>query len=143
MAILRGKNRLRGTRARGVTLLELTMAVAVFTVVLGAAAQALVSYHSAMEIQHQRTQALQTCRSTLAAMRQARDANPGDLQAAIVNVWPAGQDLPGVGALSNEVVRVTYTDTTANPLEVTVTCQWQDLTNRQVQVSLTSLISDT
>jgi type II secretory pathway pseudopilin PulG len=118
------------------------MAVAVFTVVLGAAAQALISYHNAMEIQHQRTQALQSCQSTLAAMRQARDASPGDLQNSVIANWPAGQDLPGIGGLNNEVVRVTYADPNANPLTVTVTCQWTDLANRQTQVALTSLITD-
>ena len=53
---------LRGLkRNEGVTLMELTMAVALFSVVLGATAQSLISYYVALDTQNQRHTAIRNC----------------------------------------------------------------------------------
>lgn len=55
---------------KGLTLLEITFAFAIFAVVLGAAAQSLVYLYGVIALQQQRASALNDCAAVLAAMRQ-------------------------------------------------------------------------
>ncbi|MBN2310854.1 MAG: type II secretion system protein [Candidatus Hydrogenedentes bacterium] len=132
----------RSDTERGFTLLELTIAVAVFIVILAATAQALVSYYVTMDIQNQRVAAVRNCTGVISAMRSVRDANPGDFPDAIVDQWPDGAVVSGAGSLPQEQITVHYTDSTANPLEVTVTSQWADLRGRSLTTSVSSLLTD-
>lgn len=133
----------RGTRCeKGFSLLELTIAMAVFAVVLGAAAQALVSYYVAMDTQEQRNTAIHICKGVLNDMRQARDADPDQFPDAITGMWPDDTLTPGPGLLRNETVQVNYVDTNANPLEITVTVSWEDLRGRPIQATMTTLLTD-
>lgn len=130
------------SRAAGFTLLEVMLAGAVFLLVMGAAAQALVSYYVALDVQNQRNTAIQNCRAVLVDMRRVRDTAPADFPEAILDNWPDGQVVEGLRHLPGEVMSVDYADPTANPLDVTVTCQWNDLRGRGVRVSVSSLLTD-
>ncbi len=126
----------------GLTLLELTIAVALFAIVLGAAAQALISYHSALTLQRQRNEALLHCRSVINEMRNVRESNPNDFPNAILSRWPNGGVVAGFNTLPQEQITVAYTDVNANPLEVVVTCTWRDMRNRPASVSLSTMLTD-
>lgn len=126
----------------GLTLLELTIAVALFAIVLGAAAQALISYHSALTLQRQRNEALLHCRSVINEMRNVRQNNPNDFPNAILTRWPNGSVVTDFNTLPQEQVQVSYVDVNANPLEVIVTCTWRDLRNRPATVTLSTLLTD-
>ena len=139
---------LRGLREnQGLTLLELTLAVAIFAIVIGAAAQALVRYHMTMKLQSQRNVAVQHCRGVLNQIREVRSTSsepfPDDILAQWSNNWtsPATTEFP-LDPLAQEQLMVTYTNTAANPLEVTVTSSWMDLRGRPMTISVSTLLTD-
>lgn len=132
----------KSRRDKGFTLLELTLALAVFMVMLGAAAQCLVSYYAALDMQRQRDAAAQHCLSVLSQMRQVRANNTNDFPNALLTQWPDAGAVGGIGTLRSEQVTVDYTDVNANPLEVQVTSQWQDNQGRNLTFSVTSLLTD-
>ncbi len=125
----------------GLSLLELTLALALFSIVLGMAAQGLISYNVALMTQTQRTVALSECRSVLDGMRAVRDANPGNFPEAVTERWPNGRTEAG-GPLRGQTRVVRYTDPEANPLEVEVRIQWRDLRGRPVFQSLSTVLTD-
>jgi type II secretory pathway pseudopilin PulG len=134
----------------GVTLFEVTLAVAIFFVTVGVAAQSLVSFYAHMDMQNQRVIAVNHCQSVLSAMRNLRDAspnsaeNPSHFQEAILAAYPSGTEKDGPGALKGAKVKVTYDDprATVNPLTPTVTLWWQDLRGHPCTVALSSAITD-
>jgi type II secretory pathway pseudopilin PulG len=130
-------------RQAGVTLLELTVALAIFMLLMGAAAQALVSYYVALDLQNQRNIATQHCRTVLSDMRSVRDDNGHNFPAAITETWPdeGAVAIPGQ-ALTAETLTVTYEDPAANPLVVTATCSWLDKAGHRASVQVATVISD-
>lgn len=126
----------------GFTLLELTIALALFLIVLGVVAQGLIAFYLVMDVQHQRTAAAQIFRGVFADMRAVRDANPGLFPDAVCEAYPDGSTVPGPGLLPNEAIVVRYADDGANPLEVTLTLNWTDLRGRPVQETMATLLTD-
>ena len=132
------------------TLLELTLAVAIFAITVGVAAQSLISYYAAMDMQNQRVIAVNHCRTIFSEMRTIRDANPNtttsphNCQDAIVAQYPNGAHLAGPALLRNAAVDVAYEndDIIANPLVPTLTVQWQDLRGRTMTLRMSSAITD-
>ncbi|MFA6240000.1 MAG: prepilin-type N-terminal cleavage/methylation domain-containing protein [Candidatus Hydrogenedentales bacterium] len=126
----------------GVTLLELTIAMALFVIVMGATAQSLISYYVALDMQNQRHTAVRDCASILSNMRDVRTANPTNFPDAVTALWPDGVQVPNAGTLTQEVVTVDYVDPNTNPLEVTVTSTWVDMRGRPMTVSVSSILAD-
>jgi Tfp pilus assembly protein FimT len=153
----------------GVTLLELTIAVAIFAVVIGSAAQALISFNVALTSQRDRNVAVQQCRAIFARMREMRDnpplVVPTDPTTQFPNYlfaqWPHGQAVaPANPLLRNEQITATYgwRDLTlpgtaaapppydptlgeGDPVEVTLTYTWTDPMNRPMQFTMTSVLT--
>ncbi len=140
----------------GFSLLELMMAFTIFVVVLGAVAQALITYYGAMAVQRERMTATQHCSIVLNQMRQVRESAAGDFPDVILDTWPDGSsvDLDGLLAweaslpvqqqtqLRQEQILVRYTNTGANPLEVGVIATWRDARNRPISLRMTTLLTD-
>ena len=59
-------------RKRGVTLIEVTMAVAIFAVVIAVSAQSILSFYVAIDMQEDRIVATHAARAVLAALREMR-----------------------------------------------------------------------
>lgn len=129
-------------KAQGFTLLELMMAFLIFTIVLAATAQGLISFYVAMDIQNRRAAALSHCGSVLSGMRQVRDAKPNEFPAAIFDEFPEDTPLVEYAALENENVWVGYADAGANPLEVNITSTWTDLRGRVITSRISTLLTD-
>jgi type II secretory pathway pseudopilin PulG len=127
---------------QGVTLLELTIAMAVFMVILGATAQALVSYYVVLDTQNQRHTAVRNCAGIISNMRDARDANPDSFPDAIVALWPDSSEVTGAGSLPQEVLTVEYVNPNGNPLEITLRSQWVDLRGRPVVLNVSTMLTD-
>ncbi len=132
----------RDHRQAGVTLLELTVAMALLAAILAGAAQALISYYEGMTMQKERVAATENCRAVLSAMRDTRDANQGSFPEAITSQFPDGGTVSGTTTLDNEQVTVDYIGTIGNPLEVRVTSQWPTLRNRPMSVSVSTVLTD-
>ena len=136
--------------SEGVTLLELTIAVAIFVVAVGASAQILVSFYATMDMQSQRVVAINHCRSLLSDMRNLRDAfpnsatTPTNFQSAVLAKYPPGAKLEGPARLTRASVTVNYEDAnpTANPLAPTVVMEWRDMRGHTCTISLSSAITD-
>ena len=58
--------------ARGMTLIEVVLAVAILAVVLGVTAQAIGGFYITMDVQEQRIEAVQSARAVLGAVREKR-----------------------------------------------------------------------
>lgn len=141
---------MRGKSTSGVTLLELTMAIAIFAITMGVAAQGLVSFYVTLDMQNQRVVAVNQCLSTISDMRNLRDANPStpddpnNFQTSILDRYEDGWEQPGPVQLRDSKVSVTYEDADpgANPLVPTVHLEWKDLRGRVMTQRLTSAITD-
>ncbi len=129
---------------QGVTLLELMIAMALFALVLGAAAQSLVSYHSVMQLQEQRNAAAQNCKALLGQLRNDRDNDPGPFPDRVTDDFPNNWSTTDAAfcTLPDETLTVTYTNANANPLEVIVTSTWTPLRGGQAQFQLSTILTD-
>lgn len=136
------KQSIRRKNNEGFSLLELTIAVFILALVMGATAQALISYFAALDLQEQRNQATLTCKSVLSIARQVRDANPDDFPGAVTARFPHNEEVDGMGSLPGEVVTVTYLDPEANPLEIVVTSTWRDRMGRQISSRMGTVLAD-
>ena len=155
----------RLSETAGVTLLELTIAVAIFAVALGASAQILVSFYSTMDIQNQRVMVINYCRGLMSDMRNLRDAtadatnadaclHPTTFQERVLCRYAQGSltlDLnPTTGRdralakLKSPSVQLQYVDSspTANPLTPTIRVQWRDMRGHLATLALSSSITD-
>lgn len=142
---------------QGFTILELSLAIAVFMIVIGATAQALVSFYVAIDMQHQRQAAVRACTGVLSDMRALRDANPTNFPDAITGVFGDNMEIlpnqsiqldadsvvmPNDGTLRNQVVRITYADADANPLQPQVEVTWDNIRGQPMRVSVATILSD-
>jgi len=135
---------------QGFALLELTLAVSIFVVAIGIASQALISFYTCMDLQKQRTIAVNECRSILSDMRALRTTNPNtaedptNFQTAVLSLYPDGEEDEGPGHLRNSTMLITYEQASAdtNPLVPTVTIRWTSLTGHPVQVAISSALVD-
>ena len=153
----KGERRKGKGERQGVTLLELTVAVAIFSVAIGAAAQILISFYATMDVQSQRVIAINYCRGLLSDMRSLRDAKPnaGDpdpclrletLQERVFCRYPQSAlelDLEGerdrpLEKLRDAQVEIDYEDTSAaaNPVAPTVRVRWNDLRGHPAMLAL-------
>ena len=140
----------RFTKQEGFTLLELTLAVAILAVVIGATARTLISFYANLDLQDQRNIAIQHSRAILSDMRSVRDAhpntadNPTDFQTNVLEQFPNETVMTGPLQLTNSEVEITYESAapTANPLTPTVTVRWKDLRGRQVSDSISTALTD-
>lgn len=110
--------------------------MAIFAVVLGAAAQSLITYYANLEMQNMRAGAAQNARAVIAQMREARDSAEQPFPQSILEQWPHGAVVDDAGTLPGEEIVVTYEDVTANPLEITIVSTFQDMAGRPVRVQL-------
>jgi prepilin-type N-terminal cleavage/methylation domain-containing protein len=131
----------RETESKGFTLLELTMAMAIFSVAIAVAAQSLISFYAIVDMQNQRVVAMNQCRATLSQMRTARTTS----LATVLTQYPVGYSVAGPAQLRNSTISVAYegaSPATANPLVPTVTVAWLDLRGHAVNVRLTTALAD-
>ena len=159
-AVQNRASRARG-RNRGFTLIELTMAMSVFMLVMGYTAEVLVSYFATLDLTHQRTEAMQNAVGVLNEMRAIRDENPDDFPSAILDRFPQDAaifDTPAtlpaarLTSLPGETLSVTYLDRTGQPMDgapdpgqplrVRVTSSWKTLkAERSAEASVATVLA--
>ncbi len=127
--------------SKGFTLLELTIAMAIFAVTIGVAAQSLISFYAVVDMQNQRVVAMNLCRATLSQMRNARTTS----LATVLAQYPVGYSVAGPAQLRNSTLSVAYegaNPAAANPLVPTVTVAWLDLRGHALSVRLSTALAD-
>lgn len=143
---------------RGVTLIEITLAVAIFAGVIGVTAQSLMSFYVSIDIQEQRMEAVAACRSVMDSLREKRlefrdnfpeglltwintqnDSSWADFQADnSEHVELADQSIEV--ACFNEAGDVA--DGGDNPIVVHVTTNWVDRKGRALSASVVSMLTN-
>lgn len=150
-------------RKRGVTLIEVTLAVAIFAVVIAVSAQSILSFYVALDMQEDRVVATHASRAVLNAVREKRGEFRGAADNALVDwnqffTWVSQQNTAnwttftqttGYAALKNQAVTVRLLNSaganavaTDNPFRVLVTTRWQDAKGRTLRADLMTVISD-
>jgi len=151
--------RLRGNS--GVTLIEVTLSIAIFAVVISVSAQSLMGFYAAIDIQEQRVEAIQAARAILSDIRLKREdfnlPNDGYDWAALLAWINAQNDAgwaqhlrdDGPNALPSHSLSVTASDLEGNPaeandnpIEIEVTTTWQDLRGRTTSSTVATIISE-
>ena len=142
----------------GFTLLEVTLAVAIFAAVIGVTAQSLMSFYATMDMQEQRVEAINTGRSVMSAVRDKRYEVSGDFPGGLItwlnennsSHWAEfATATPETGGLKDFVINVTCKDMAGgdagdgdNPVQIVVNATWSDLKGRSIAVSLGSVITN-
>ena len=143
---------------RGVTLMEITLAVAIFAAVIGVTAQSLMSFYVSIDMQEQRMEGVASCRSVMDALREKRyefkDAFPEDLLAWIeTNNETSWEDFLADNSehveLSEHAIEVNCfneageaADADDNPIVVHVTAEWVDRKGRAMSATVVSMLTD-
>ncbi len=145
--------------ARGLTLMEVTFALAIFAVVTAITAQALVTFYVAIDIQEQRIEAIRVCKDVAGAVRDQRGLLdplewPDNLVAWVENKneegWPEYQRLQDQGEedLPGQAITVECTNRAGGAptagdtvLEVRVFCTWLDRSGRPLEAEIVTYLA--
>ncbi len=142
------------SRVAGVTLLELTFAMAIMALAFGIAARAMLANYVGLDLQSRRSKAAQHCRSVMGAIREVRDQS-GDEFVTAVPAWAAEQESGEpeeaygdiVDLMEQEWITVTCTDLSggppADPMMVTVTSSFPDMRGRTATMNVISVLTQT
>lgn len=126
----------------GFSLLELTIAMALFAVALGSVAQVLISASGTITLQQQRVIASRDCQALLSDIRAFRNTNTGAFPDAVVAAWPSNRAALGNWGLPGQTMTVTYANAAANPLTVTVTARWRNITGQPAVLTMSTILTD-
>lgn len=143
----------------GMTLMEVTMAVAIFAAVIAMTATALVDFYVGVDLQKQRIEAASSCRAVLSYLRERRPEMNEDFPATFldhINLkqeegWTeflkhdAGDGITLDGHTITVVVRnmdgAEATDAD-NPIRIIVQSTWLDRAGRPMRAELATALTD-
>jgi type II secretory pathway pseudopilin PulG len=142
---------------RGVTLIEITMAVAIFAGVIGVTAQSLISFYVSIDMQEQRMEGVAACRSVMDSLREKRVEFQDDFPVGLLT-WIETQnaeswedylaDNSEHEQLANQTLVVNCYNTDGevagdgdNPIEVHVTTNWLDRKGRSLSATVVSMLT--
>lgn len=143
---------------RGVTLMEVTLAVAIFAAVIGVTAHSLMSFYVSIDMQEQRIEAINTCRSVMDSLREKRfqfkanfpedfldwidENNESDWESYLADnsehVELAEQEIQ-VNCFNEAGDEAGAGD---NPIVVEITTEWVDRKGRPLSATVISMLTD-
>ena len=124
---------------RGFTLIEAMIATAVVSIILIGVMIGNTVIQQNSEAAFQRTRAIQDAHQVIELIR--RTASTGNFPGNVTAAYPNNGTVSGYSSLSSESVSVSYVDTAANPLDVTVRVSWLENGKRSVNTSLRALVT--
>lgn len=150
------------TSQSGVTLMEVTIAIAIFAVVIAVSAQSLASFYATMDMQEERIEAVQRARGVLNAIREKRaqyqlrdntfdwDGMMAWYNAQASDGWSDYLSNPeDGGSLQNHAINVTLLNLDGSapaigdtPLELHVTSTWTGHSGREMRVSVVGILAE-
>lgn len=123
----------------GFTMIELMIALFVTALAIVGYIGANIAIQRSSEERHERTVAIQDASRVIEQMRSA--AQSGTFPGNVTSAFPNNGNVSGFSNLTSEQVTVSYTDSTADPLDATVTVTWQSYTDRQSTASLRTYLT--
>lgn len=143
---------------RGVTLIEVIIAVAILAGVVGATAQSLMSFYVSIDVQEQRMEAIRSCQGLMDGIREKRVEFKNDFPDALLtwietnndNGWDAFLvDNSRHEELGNQDLTVACFDSDGesagsgdNPVFVHVTTTWSDRKGRTLEATVVSVLTN-
>lgn len=143
---------------RGMTLMEVTMAVAIFSGVIAVSAQALASFYAGVHLQKQRIESVNTCRAVMSLLREKRQELAPDFPESFLAYVDARQEdgwqefrktEAGLVQLVNHAVTVLCTGldgsaatANTNPLQIHVISTWDSLRGHPMSAEIVSVLTD-
>lgn len=143
---------------RGVTLIEVIIAVAILAGVVGATAQSLISFYVSIDVQEQRMEAIRSCQGLMDGLREKRiefkDDFPDGLLAWIEENNDGGwddflADNSEHVQLANQTLSVACFNEDGenagsgdNPIFVHVTTTWDDRKGREIEATVVSVMTN-
>ena len=126
-------------KEEGFTLIEIMIAMCVSVIAILGFITAITSIRQASESAYERTIALQDANRVIEQMRNT--ATSGTFPGVVTTAYPNNATVSGFSNLTNEQVAVGYANTTANPLDVTVTVTWLEHGRRAMTKSIRTFIT--
>ena len=123
----------------GFTLIEVMLALLIMAVAIGSYVGTNMLIQRNAEVQFERSIAVQDANRVIERMQNA--AISGIFPGNVVAAFPNGGFVLGFTNLTSEVVNVHYTSTTSDPLDATVTVNWQSHTGRGSTLALRSMLT--
>ncbi len=143
---------------RGVTLIEITLAVAIFAGVIGVTAQSLMSFYVSIDIQEQRMEGVRACQSVMDGLREKRTEFKDDFPEGLLTWIETNNDSSWSDfkadnsehiELADQTIEVTCfneageaADGGDNPIVVHVTTNWTDRRGRPLSATLVSMLTN-
>ncbi len=112
----------------GFTFVELLIAFFIITLIVAGYAAANTKAQQSSEVMHERTLAIQEANRVIELMRNT--SRTGTFPGNVVAAYPSEGSVAGLVGLTDETITVSYADTSANPLDVTVTVAWTSYVGR-------------
>jgi len=142
---------------QGVTLIEITLAVAILAGVIGVTAQSLMSFYLSIDMQEQRMEAVAACRSVMDSLREKRGEFTDDFPEGLLT-WIDSQNADSwEGYLADNSEHVQLAEQTLvvdcynedgevagdgdNPIVVHVTSNWLDRKGRPLSATVVSMLT--
>lgn len=129
----------RKERKRGFTLIEVLVSMVVIVVGLLGFLLANTHIQQKDERVYERMVATQDAHRAIELMRNA--SATGNFPVNVTSAFPAGTAVPGFNNLIGEQVTVAYADSTADPLDITVTTIWMENGSRSASTELRTLMT--
>lgn len=143
---------------RGVTLIEVIIAVAILAGVVGATAQSLMSFYVSIDVQEQRMEAVRACQGLMDGIREKRLEFKNDFPDALLT-WIDDNNDDGWDEflvdnsdhveLGNQELTVTCFNSDGdnagsgdNPIFVHVTTTWNDRKGRGLEATVVSVLTN-
>ncbi len=120
---MRAKSILRKNVQSGFTLMELMMAVMIFTI---AAVSSMGVYMGSTQLNESNRNSTRAVADARAVLEGIRETSATGLSAVTSTNWTAWAAANGLSALQNETVTVTYSNPLADPLPVSVQIGYQE-----------------
>ncbi|MFP4501248.1 MAG: type II secretion system protein J [Candidatus Hydrogenedentota bacterium] len=151
-------SRKRNAGNSGMTLVEVTIAMAIFAAVMAVSAQALGSFYVGVDLQKERVEAVNSCRAVMSFLREKRHELSAGFPEGFLGFvgsrenagWPEFLDSDTDGpTLDNHSISVacqamdgSAASVNTNPLQVQVTSTWTDKRGRTLRAQVVSVLTD-
>lgn len=141
----------------GVTLIEITLAIAIFAGVIGVTAQSLMSFYVAVDVQEQRMEAVRACQSVMDGLREKRVEFKNNFPAGLLTWVETNNESSWADYLADNSEHVELAEQTLevdcfneageaadggdNPIVVHVTTNWLDRKGRRLSATVVSMLT--